>query len=207
MIKEACVGSISEALLAEKCGANRIELCDNLSEGGTTPSYGTIKQAIHLLNIPILVMIRPRGNDFCYSEAEINTMLEDIKICKQLGVPGVVFGALTKEKELDLPALTRLVKEAKPMKITFHKAIDEMENPLKAIPSLIDLGIDRILSSGKEETALEGQEMLNQMIQLAKSHITIVAAGKVTSDNLELCSEKIHTEEFHGKQIVSKRNS
>lgn len=203
MIKEACVGSLHEAILAEKNGADRVELCDNLLEGGTTPSYGCIKMAIRHLNIPIFLMIRPRGGDFCYAKEEIENMKEDILMAKSLGVPGVVFGALTKNKELDIPALEYLMEAAKPMKTTFHKAIDEIEDPLGAIPKLIDLGFDRILTSGKKEKALEGISLLNQMIEKAEGKIIIVAAGKVNFKNLVECSHKIHTDEFHGKQIVT----
>ncbi len=202
MIKEACVGSIQEAILAEKNGANRIELCDNLIEGGTTPSYGCMKVALKSLNIPIFPMIRPRGGNFCYTKEEIETMKEDILMAKKLGIPGVVFGALTSNGELDIPNLQYLMEAAKPMQTTFHKAIDEMNFPLKAIPQLIGLGFDRILTSGKKEKALEGVELLNEMIEVANEKIIIVAAGKVNFKNIEECSSKIHTNEFHGKQIV-----
>lgn len=203
MIKEACVGSFQEAVLAEKNGANRIELCDNLLEGGTTPSYGCMKMAAQYLNIPIFVMIRPRGGDFCYTKEEIESMKEDILIAKSLGIQGIVLGVLTQNKELNLSSLQYLIEAAKPMKLTFHKAIDEMENPLEAIPKLIELGFHRILTSGKKERALEGVSFLNKMIEKSKGKIIIVAAGKVTSENIEECSEKIHTNEFHGKQIIT----
>lgn len=202
MIKEACVGSIQEAILAEKNGADRIELCDNLIEGGTTPSYGCIKHSVETLNIPVFVMIRPRGGDFHYSEIEIETMKEDILMAKKLGAPGVVFGALTEEGDLDIPTLSRFVEVAKPMHITFHKAVDEMEDPTSVIPKLIELGFDRILTSGKESTALEGASLLNEMIAKAEKKLIIVAAGKVSFSNVQECSDKIHTDEFHGKQIV-----
>lgn len=202
MIKEACVGSLQEAILAETLGADRIELCDNLAEGGTTPSYGCMKLALEHLSIPIFPMIRPRGGNFCYSQREILSMKEDILVAKQLGMPGVVFGALTEEGELDIPNLKILVEAAKPMQITFHKAIDEVKNPLACIPTLIDLGFDRILSSGTSPTALEGSELLNAMLAKAEGKLILVAAGKVSKENLSLCQEKIHTTEFHGKQIV-----
>lgn len=202
MIKEACVGSIQEAILAERNGADRIELCDNLIEGGTTPSYGCIKHSVKILKIPVFVMIRPRSGDFYYSEAEIATMKEDILVAKKLGALGVVFGALTKEGDLDTPTLSLLVEAAKPMRITFHKAIDEMEDPVSAIPKLIELGFHRILTSGKETTALEGSSLLNKMIKKADKKLIIVAAGKVSFSNVQQCSKMIYTDEFHGKQIV-----
>ena len=126
-IYEACVGSYNEAVRAEKLGANRIEFCDNLSEAGTTPSFGNIKKAINSLKIPVMVIIRPRGGNFEYSEEEVEIMIEDIKICKELGAYGVVIGALKGDK-IDLNTTKRLVEEAKPMNITFHMAFDEIED-------------------------------------------------------------------------------
>lgn len=202
MIKEACVGSLEDALKAQKNGANRIELCDNLLEGGTTPSYGCIKKCLEYLSIPVFVMIRPRGGNFEYTDIEVASMKEDIFLAKKLGVPGVVFGALTKDKKLDMKTLSELVETAKPMEITFHKAIDELEDPFCAIPELINLGFSRILSSGKRDTALEGVDTLNRMITIADRKLTLVVAGKVTSKNLDLCASKIKAVEFHGKKIV-----
>lgn len=149
-----------------------------------------MKMAVQYLNIPIFVMIRPRGGDFCYTKEEIESMKEDILVAKSLGVQGIVLGVLTKDKKLDLSSLQYLIEAAKPMKITFHKAIDEMENPLEAIPKLIELGCNRILTSGKQERALEGVPLLNKMIEKANGKIIIVAAGKVTSENIKECSEK-----------------
>lgn len=202
MIKEACIGSYSEAKIAVNNGANRVELCENLEVGGTTPSYGMIKKCVKDLEVPTLVMIRPRGGDFCYSDDEIEIMKEDIKICKELRVPGVVFGVLKDDKTVNYEVLKELVKLSKPMEITFHKAIDEVENPIEEIEKFIKLGIKRILTSGKRETALEGMDTLNEMLKVSNNRIKIVVAGKVTKENLELISKKIPSSEFHGKKIV-----
>ena len=202
MIKEACVESLIDALEAEKRGANRIELCDNLSQGGTTPSYGTIKIALSTLKIPIFPIIRPRGGDFCYTPAEIEVIKEDIKVCKSLGAKGVVLGLLTKDKKIDFEVLSQLVELAKPMEVTFHKAIDELEDPTLVIDDLINLGVKRILSSGTKPTALEGKDMLNKMIEKAGDRLTIVVAGKVTKENLPEISSLIPSKEYHGKIIV-----
>ncbi|WP_177163827.1 copper homeostasis protein CutC [uncultured Fusobacterium sp.] len=202
MIKEACVESLIDALEAEKRGANRIELCDNLSQGGTTPSYGTIKVALSTLKIPVFPIIRPRGGDFCYTPAEIEVIKEDIKVCKSLGAKGVVLGLLTKDKKIDFEVLSQLVELAKPMEVTFHKAIDELEDPTLVIDDLINLGVKRILSSGTKPTALEGKDMLNKMIEKAGDRLTIVVAGKVTKENLPEISSLIPSKEYHGKIIV-----
>ena len=202
MIKEACVESLIDALEAEKRGADRIELCDNLSQGGTTPSYGTIKVALSTLKIPVFPIIRPRGGDFYYTPAEIEVIKEDIKVCKSLGAKGVVLGLLTKDKKIDLEVLSQLVELAKPMEVTFHKAIDELEDPTLVIDDLINLGVKRILSSGTKPTALEGKDMLNKMIEKAGDRLTIVVAGKVTKEILPEVSSLIPAKEYHGKVIV-----
>ncbi|MDY3060297.1 MAG: copper homeostasis protein CutC [Fusobacterium sp.] len=202
MIKEACVESLIDALEAEKRGANRIELCDNLSQGGTTPSYGTIKIALSTLKIPVFPIIRPRGGDFCYTPAEIEVIKEDIKVCKSLGAKGVVLGILTADKKIDFKTLAEFMELAKPMEVTFHKAIDELEDPTLVIDDLINLGVKRILSSGTKPTALEGKDMLNKMIEKAGDRLTIVVAGKVTKENLPEISSLIPSKEYHGKIIV-----
>lgn len=202
MIKEACVESLIDALEAEKRGANRIELCDNLSQGGTTPSYGTIKVALSTLKIPVFPIIRPRGGDFYYTPDEIEVIKEDIKVCKSLGAKGVVLGLLTKDKKIDFEVLSQLVELAKPMEVTFHKAIDELEDPTLVIDELINIGVKRILSSGTKPTALEGKDMLNKMIEKAGDRLTIVVAGKVTKEILPEVSNLIPAKEYHGKVIV-----
>ncbi|WP_028856022.1 copper homeostasis protein CutC [Psychrilyobacter atlanticus] len=206
MIKEACVGNFIEAKKAEIAGAERIELCENLSEGGTTPSYGTVKKVLEEIKIPVLVMIRPRGGDFCYTSSEIDIMIEDIRLFKKLGIKGIVLGVLTKDNKIDYPILKRLLKETKGMEVTFHKAIDDILNPADEIEKLIELGIDRILSSGGATTALEGKETLNQMIHEASGQIKIVVAGGVTRENFEEVRSKIPSTEFHGKKIVGDLN-
>ncbi|WP_321289328.1 copper homeostasis protein CutC [uncultured Sunxiuqinia sp.] len=202
LLKEACIRSYAEALFAQKAGADRIELCENLAMGGTTPSFGAIKTCVEQLTIPTFVMIRPRGGDFRYTQAELEIMKTDIDICKQLNVPAVVFGLLTKEGEIDELNTKMLIERARPMQVTFHKAFDDVRDPLKGIESLIQLGVDRILTSGTKSTAIEGAPILNQLIEKANGRITIVAAGKITKDNLFSLNQLIHTNEFHGKKIV-----
>ena len=202
MIREKCIGSFLEALEAQELGAERVELCDNLTEGGTTPSYGTIKMVVEKLNIPAFVIIRPRGGDFYYTPEEIEIMKEDIKICKELGVKGVVIGALNRDNTINYDAIKDMIDLAKPMSITFHKAIDELENPVTEVKKLANLGVNRILTSGTKETALEGENILREMIKEAGEDIIIIVAEKVTKDNLNEISNLIPAKEYHGKKIV-----
>ena len=202
MIKEACVESFEKSLEAQNNGANRIELCENLAVGGTTPSYGTVKVCLEKLNIPIFPMIRARGGNFVYSKDEIEIMKEDIKVFKDLGVKGLVLGCLTSDNKIDLELTKTLVNLAYPMEITFHKAIDEISNPLDYIDDLVDIGIKRILTSGGKATALEGKDLINEMIKKSNGRLKIVVAGKVTKENLNGLSNLISADEFHGKLIV-----
>jgi len=201
-IKEVCVESFREAADAVNGGATRIELCENLTVGGTTPSYGTIKKSLQALPVPVMVMIRPRGGNFCYSSTEIEIMKDDIAICKSLGVYGVVFGVLTADNEVDVTVAAQLVELAKPMQITFHKAIDETPDILKATAEVMNLGIDRILSSGGKPTAAEATETLRQMIALAAPKTRIIVAGKVTHENYVQIAAAIPSTDYHGRRLV-----
>ena len=202
MIKEACVEFFDGAKRAEENGANRVELCENLSVGGTTPSYGTVKLCLEKLNIDIFPMIRPKGGNFIYSDDEIEIMKEDIKVFKNLGVKAVVFGILTEDNKINLKQMEELVNLSHPMEVTFHKAIDELKNPLDWIEDLIKIGVKRILTSGCKATALEGKDMINKMIEKANGKLKIVVAGKVIKENLAELEKLIPANEFHGKQIV-----
>jgi copper homeostasis protein len=202
MIREACVESFTEAVAARLAGADRVELCENLHVGGTTPSYGTIRLCVEKLGIPAFVMIRPRGGDFCYSPDELEIMKTDIAVCRQMGVPSVVFGLLTPDHQIDEKNTAELIRLARPMKVTFHKAFDETKDPIAGTDTLIRLGVDRILTSGTKSTAAEGAAVLNRLIEKAAGRIIIVAAGKVTRENLPELSRIIQTSEFHGKKIV-----
>ncbi len=202
MILEACVENLSEALIAGERGADRIELCENLAVGGTTPSFGTIAMCKKLLNIPVIVMIRPRGGNFVYSPPEVDTMIEDIRICRKAGADGIAMGMLTASGQIDLDILKQLISEAGPMQITFHKAIDETGDIEKEIQKLKNTGIHRVLTSGGAPTALEGSRMLNRLIRMTAGSLVILTAGKVTSGNLDTVSKLIPSIEFHGRKIV-----
>ncbi|MDX8338667.1 copper homeostasis protein CutC [Draconibacterium sp. IB214405] len=203
MIKEACVESFTEAKLAQEKGANRIELCSDLANDGLTPDFETMKKACSELDIPVMTMARPRAGNFVHSAEEIEQMKTAIDQAKEAGAAGIVFGLLTDENKID-EANTRLLAEyAKPLPVTFHKAIDEMENPVEGVNVLKTIpNIKRILSSGGKATAIEGQEVIRQMIAAAEGKITILVAGKVTADNVTEIQQITGTTELHGRKIV-----
>jgi copper homeostasis protein len=203
LTKEACVEGLSQAIKAQECGAERIELCENLAEGGTTPSIGTIAMCKKYLHIPVIVMVRPRGGNFVYSRKELETMAYDIDACRSAGADGIAIGVLTPKNEVDFNNLKELLKPAGNLQVTFHKAIDftaDIENEFR---KLCESGlVKRVLTSGGAETALQGAGILKKMISIAGGKTGIVVAGKVTYENLpELCSI-IPASEFHGKKIV-----
>jgi len=208
MIKEACVEGFAEALRAQELGADRIELCENLAVGGTTPSIGTITICKKYLKIPVIVMIRPRGGDFVYNEHEIEIMEEDIRTCLSAGADGIAIGLLTRKGEIDMPCLHKLIKQAGKMQVTFHKAIDVTRDIENEFIRLRDSGlIHRVLTSGGTSTALEGAGMLKKLIGLSKEKITLLVAGKVTHLNLYDLNKLIPAGEFHGKKIVGDLNN
>jgi len=194
---EACVAHIQSAIAAQEGGAKRVELCDNLYEGGTTPSYATIKLAREKLNIGLNVMIRPRGSDFCYSEVEFELMNEDIKVCKDLGADGVVFGILLTDGNVDLKRTKQLVELANPMNVTFHRAFDVTPNPFKSLEDLIDLGLDRILTAGQKNTVPEGIELIKQLIEKAGNKIIIMPGSGINENNIKEIRDYTGAKEFH----------
>lgn len=201
MIREAAVGNLREALQAQERGAERIELCENLAEEGTTPSYGTIKLCRKLLRIPIVVMIRPRGGDFVYDDAEFQIMLEDIRICREIGVDGISTGILREDHTVDFERMRQIDECRGELKVTFHKAIDETPDYTEAIRKLSRMGlIDRVLTSGQQETAVKGLEKLLEIQDI--EGLEVVAAGRITKENLSKLAEKVRITSFHGKKIV-----
>ena len=200
IIREVAVGGVEQALTAEKQGAERIELCDNLIEGGTTPSYGVILECKKSLSIPIVVMIRPRGGDFVYSDLEKRAMLEDVKVCSSLGVDGIAIGMLTQDNNVDYDFLKKVMSIKGDLKVTFHKAIDQVLDYKNSVYNLKKIGVQRILSSGQEDSAIRGINKLKE-IDLIEG-IELVVAGKVTKENLENLKSELKTESFHGKNIL-----
>jgi copper homeostasis protein len=203
MIKEACVETFEEAVLAEKLGANRIELCSELQFDGLTPSFELMQKTSSALKIPVMVMIRPRAGSFVYSEEEINQMKSEIDLAKKAGVFGVVFGLLTSDNKIDEKNTGILAEYAHPLPVTFHKAIDELENPVEGVLVLKKIdGIKRILTSGGKPTANEGQETIRKMIEVGGEQITILVAGKVLNSNVEEIQKLTGAKELHGRRIV-----
>lgn len=197
-IIEICANSAQSCVEAEAGGAKRVELCAGIPEGGTTPSYGEIRMAQRLTSkIDINVIIRPRGGDFLYTEAEIGSMLLDIELCKQLGVHGVVFGCLTKEGDIDVPLMRRLIETAAPLSVTCHRAFDVCRDPFRAMEELIDLGCDRILTSGQQSDAVKGIPMIKQLVERADDRIIIMPGCGVREENIALIEQETEAKEFH----------
>jgi copper homeostasis protein len=201
---EICVGDVASALAAAAGSAHRIELCDNLAVGGTTPSAGTIAESCRRLSIPVHVLIRPRAGDFVYSEPEIAVMRRDIEVAKALGAAGVVLGVLTPEGAIDRNQTKALIALARPLCITFHKAFDQTPAPLEALDTLIDMGVERVLTSGGRPTALEGVEMLAQLVDRARGRIAIMAGGRLDIANLETVIRRSRIREVHVGSAASR---
>ena len=184
MIFEVCVDSVEGALAAQAAGAQRIELCDNLVEGGTTPSLGMLQLVRESLTIDVNVIIRPRGGDFCYSGLELEVMRRDILAVRQAGANGVVLGLLKPDGSVDLENTRLLVAAARPMSITFHRAFDLCREPAKALEALCGLGIERILTSGQKNTALAGLDCISALVRQAAGRVIILAGGGINEHNV-----------------------
>lgn len=194
---EVCVNSVESAIQSQEGGADRVELCDNLFEGGTTPSAGSIALARERLEIKLHVIIRPRGGDFLYSDLEFAIMRRDIVVAKELGADGVVIGLLTAEGEIDVPRTRELTELARPMSVTFHRAFDVARSPFEAMETLIDVGIDRILTSGQEESVSEGAELIAKLIAEAGDRIVIMPGGGFSERNVARIVARTGAREIH----------
>ena len=201
---EICCGSIQSAANAKAGGTMRIELCQGLIEGGTTPSPATIEYAVKELGLQVFVLVRPRGGDFCYNELEIKTMEKDVEFCKKAGVAGIVVGFLHPDGSIDTELTRRFVKLAAPLPVTFHRAFDRCPEPLRALEQIIDCGCARILTSGCKPTAMEGADMLKQLVKQADGRITILAGSGVTPENAVALREKTYVPEIHGSCKITR---
>ena len=205
IIKEACVEGYQEAMLAEKLGADRIELCSHLDKDGLTPERETILDVLSSISIPIKIMIRPRSGNFVYNKKEIYQMEEEISFCKTNGVKEVVFGVLDTQNRIDMDLVKRLTNISYPMRVTFHKAIDCSENIKEGFEQLIKCkAVTSVLTSGKGKFVLENRTLIKEIIQLYKDKINIILAGGITNDNLDKIHKTFHCIEYHGKKIVGK---
>ena len=196
-IIEICLESVESVIAAEKGGADRVELCSDLFEGGLTPTIGTVKTALKKSNIKINAMIRPRGGDFCYSDEEFEVMKEDIKAFKETGINGIVFGILTPEGDVDVKRSKEIIELARPLAVTFHRAFDMTRDPYKRLEELIELGVDRVLTSGQEATVPEGADLLEELVQIAGDRIIVMPGCGITERNFPKLRDKIKAKEYH----------
>lgn len=194
---EVCVESVEAAVAAEAGGAARVELCDNLAEGGTTPRVGVIAAAREQLRIPLHVIVRPRGGDFCYSDIEFDVMTRDIALARQLGADGVVLGILLPDGRVDVERTQTLIALARPMSVTFHRAFDMTRDAFEALDALIDLGADRILTSGQQPSVIEGLGLITALVRHADGRIVIMACGGVNEDNAARVVAESGVRELH----------
>lgn len=194
---EICCFNLPSALLAQRAGADRVELCSGPEEGGVTPSAGLIRTARELLHIALYPIIRPREGDFLYSEEEFRIMLRDVDYCKQLGCNGVVIGMLLPDGSVDKARCARLVEAAYPLGVTFHRAFDRAANPFEAMEDIIGIGCERILTSGQRPTAMEGAVLIDQLVRLADDRLAIMPGSGVRADNIAELVKKTGAAEFH----------
>jgi copper homeostasis protein len=178
-------------------GADRIELCANLAEGGTTPSYAHIKKCKEVFNIPLFPIIRPRGGDFLYTKDEFEIMKNDIKLCKELGCEGIVVGLLNMDGTIDMTRTSELIELAYPLEVTFHRAFDRCKDPFAALEELIEIGCQRILTSGQKPTVSEGVDLVAELNKKADDRIIILPGSGVRKDNIKMLAEKTGCIEFH----------
>ena len=178
-------------------GADRIELCANLAEGGTTPSFGTIKQCREAFDVALYPIIRPRGGDFLYTDEEFAIMLQDVKLCKQLNCDGIVIGLLNRDGTIDVKRTSQLIDAAYPLGVTFHRAFDRCNNPFEALEQLIEIGCERILTSGQQPSVVDGVELVAGLNKAADELIIIMPGSGVRQENIKMLAEKTGCVEFH----------
>jgi len=206
-ILEICANSVESAVMAQNGKAQRVELCDNIYEGGTTPSYGAILQARKELIIDLNTIIRPRGGDFCYSELEFEIMKKDIEFAKNSGVDGIVIGILNLDGTVDTIRTKQLVQLAKPMSVTFHRAFDVTKDPYIALIDIIECGCDRVLTSGHENKAIDGVSLIIKLVEKAENRIIIMPGSGINELNIKEIYQKTKATEFHAslrKNVKSK---
>jgi len=203
---EICVEGIDGLVAAQNAGADRVELCASLYEGGLTPSLGTVRRALQVAEIPFHVIIRPRGGDFLYSELEFESMLEDVRALRGMGVAGVVFGCLTADGRIDEPRMKALVEAARPMAVTCHRAFDMTRDYKEAVEALIRCGVDRVLTSGQRDTAVEGLAILKDTVAAANGRLIVMACGALDADNIADVHAGSGADELHFAALVTTKS-
>jgi copper homeostasis protein len=202
LLLEVCAFNLASCIIAEKNGAKRIELCAHQSLGGTTPSQELIQQVKANLSIPIYPIIRPRGGDFLYTSDEFDEMLKSIELCKQLHCEGIATGVHLQDGEIDMPRMKILVQAAHPMKVTCHRVFDRTPNPFKALEDIINCGCERILTSGHQDTAIAGIELITDLIEVAADKIIIMPGAGVRANNIGQLIEETGAIEYHTTSIT-----
>lgn len=204
---EICTYSLEYAIAAQAAGADRVEFCASPAEGGTTPSAGAIETARKNLKIALNVLVRPRGGDSLYTAREFDSMKQDIRLCKLLGVDGIVVGVLLPNGDVDRKRSAELVEMAEPMSVTFHRAFDMAADPFAALEEVIAIGCDRILTSGQARSAMEGADLIAQLVQRAGDRIIIMPGAGVTDANLAELAAKTKAREFHSSSRTVVRSA
>lgn len=199
---EICACNVQSCIIAERAGAGRIELCDNAADGGTTPSYGTVKQVKDKVNIPVYPIIRPRGGDFVYDTDEIAIMRHDIQMCRELGCEGISTGVQQRDGKIDALLMQQIIEWAYPMKVTCHRVFDTTPDAFEAMEALIQCGCERILTSGQKPTALEGAVLIHKLVQQAGSRIIIMPGGGVRPHTLQQLIPATNAREYHSAARV-----
>ena len=197
VLLEICVFNTATAVAAENAGADRIELCENYANGGTTPSYGYLKTVREKISIPVFPMIRPRGGDYFHTADEIEIIRKDILLCKELGFDGVVFGILNQDGTVDHENTARLVEAAYPLEVTFHRAFDRCKNPSEALEKIIDAGCNRVLTSGQVPKVTDGLKMVKELVDQADGRIIILPGSGLNSSNVEMIIQSTGVNEVH----------
>ena len=202
---EICIDSVESGTIAERAGADRVELCDNLYEGGTTPSLGTIRNARRILNLGLNIIIRPRGGDFLYSKSEFNIMKEDIKIACEEGADGIVLGVLSADGFVDIDRNIELINCASSVPVTFHRAFDMTFDPLKSLEDVITCGAKKILTSGHSNLAIDNTSLIKEMIQKAGKRIIIMPGSGINENNVAGIINETNATEIHltGRKKIS----
>ena len=206
MIIEIVVYNIESALKAQEGGADRIELCDNPGEGGTTPSFGTIEAVRQNVNMDVYVMIRPRGGDFYYTNYEFHSMKRDISQCQKISVDGAVFGILNPDGTLDKKRCKELIDKARPLKVTCHRAFDMTRDPFEALEDCIEVGFDRILTAGQQAQALKGADLIGELIKKANGRIAIMPGSGVNENTVQEILRKSNATEIHFSATSSRES-
>lgn len=207
MIFEICVDSVAGVRAARAAGSHRVELCADLLEGGTTPSHGMIREARKIAGIGLHVMIRPRGGDFLFDDDELAIMEADIDTAKAEGADGVVIGLLTAQGTIDVQQTRELIARARPLSVTFHRAFDMTPEPFEALETLIGLGVDRVLTSGQEATALEGLPLIGALVSGADKRIIVMPGGGITARNVDRILAAAKPREIHFAALESAASS